>query len=242
MADMKALLAGAGLCLKRDTLEALERYRALLLDWNGRMDLTSVAGEEMAARHFLDSLLPLKNAELFPPNARVIDVGTGAGFPGLPLAIARPDLSVTLLEAQGKRCQFLNTVRGELGLANAEVIQERAEVLGRAEGRREAYDRAVARAVAPLNVLCEYLLPFVRVGGCALCWKGPAVTAEMEDGAAAAIALGGKAGPLLEMAAPGLDTRHVVVQIYKTEKTLPQYPRKNGIPGKRPLKSGRNCG
>lgn len=240
MADIGTLLTRVGLCLPSDILGALERYHGLLLDWNSRMDLTSVSGEEMAARHFLDSLLPLNHGELFPLNAQIIDVGTGAGFPGLPLAIARPDLSVTLLEAQGKRCQFLRAVCGELGLANAEVIQDRAEVLGRAEGRREAYDRAVARAVAPLNVLCEYLLPFVQVGGCALCWKGPAVADEMEDGAAAAIALGGKIGPLLEMDAPGLDTRHVVAQIYKTEKTLPQYPRKNGIPAKRPLKNGKN--
>ena len=240
MGDMRTLFSAAGLCLADDTLTALEEYHTLLMDWNSRMDLTSVSGEEMAARHFLDSLLPLKTAELFPGNARLIDVGTGAGFPGLPLAIARPDLSVTLLEAQGKRCLFLNAVCQELGLANVEVINDRAEVLGRAEGRREAYDRAVARAVAPLNILCEYLLPFVRVGGQALCWKGPAVTMEMEDGAAAAAALGGAPGSLLEMETPGLDTRHVVVQIHKIEKTLPQYPRKNGIPAKRPLKKGKN--
>lgn len=237
MADLKGILTGAGLRLSPGALDALEVYRGLLLDWNTRMDLTSVSREDMAARHFLDSLLPLKTEGLFPDGARVIDVGTGAGFPGLPLAIARPDLSVTLLEAQGKRCQFLSAVCGQLGLANVTLVNDRAEVLGRAENHRESYDRALARAVAPLNILCEYLLPFVRVGGRALCWKGPAVGDEQADGEAAAGLLGGALGPLLEMEEPGMDTRHVLAQIYKNQKTLPQYPRKNGLPAKRPLRA-----
>lgn len=234
MADMKALLLGAGVPVAEYRIAALNTYHDMLLDWNARMDLTSVPEAEIPRRHFLDSLLPLTLKEYFPQDIRLIDVGTGAGFPGLALAIARPDFQVTLLEAQGKRCQFLRAVCNELALENVSVIQERAEVLGRAEGHREAYDRAVARAVAPLNVLCEYLLPFVKVGGYALCWKGPAVSDEMEDGSAAAGKLGGAAESPAALRWGG--ENHLLVPVRKTETTLPQYPRKNGIPAKRPLK------
>ena len=236
MADMQTLLKQARISLAAERVAPLETYHAMLLDWNTRMDLTSVDPEHMAARHFLDSLAPLRHETLFPLGIRAIDVGTGAGFPGLALAIARPDLRFTLLEAQGKRCQFLQAVKSALELDNVEILQERAEVAGQDPAHREQYDRAVARAVAPLNILAEYLLPFVKVGGCALCWKGPAVTEEWADGQAAAARLGGAVEPLVETDIPGLDRRHIVVPIRKTEKTLPQYPRKNGIPAKRPLK------
>ena len=190
---------------------------------------------------FITCFLPFPKKE-FPPKRRMpfpilCRKGTGAGFPGMPLAIACPGLEVTLLEAQGKRCRFLEAVQSALELTNVQVIQERAEVLGRAEGHREGYDRAVARAVAPLNVLCEYLLPFVRTGGLALCWKGPAVFEEMEDGKSAALQVGGSVEEPIETALE--ERRHVVVPIRKMEKTLPQFPRKNGIPVKRPLKSGK---
>ena len=234
MADLKALLQSAGVAVADDRIPGLITYHNMLLDWNTRMDLTSVPEGEIARRHFLDSLLPLKRTDFFPEGLRLIDVGTGAGFPGLALAIARPGLTVTLLEAQGKRCQFLRAVCDELHLEHTAVIQERAEVLGRAKDHREAYDRAVARAVAPLNTLCEYLLPFVKEGGYALCWKGPAVNDELEEGAIAARKLGG----LIE--APAAlsweKENHLIVPIRKIEATSPQYPRKNGIPAKRPLK------
>ena len=232
--EMEALLRQAGVPAEPDRIAALNVYLTMLADWNTRMDLTSVPDAEMARRHFLDSLLPLTRAEYFPQGVRLIDVGTGAGFPGLALAVARPDFRVTLLEAQGKRCQFLRAVCDELGLSNVTVIQDRAEVSGRAAGHREAYDRAVARAVAPLNVLCEYLLPFVKPGGYALCWKGPAVSDEMEDGAAAARKLGGSVEAPVTLAWEG--ENHLLIPVRKTETTLPQYPRKNGIPAKRPLK------
>ncbi|MBR5111139.1 MAG: 16S rRNA (guanine(527)-N(7))-methyltransferase RsmG [Clostridia bacterium] len=234
MADMAQLLMDAGIPIEKDRIIALNVYHDMLLDWNRRMDLTSVPDAEVAARHFLDSLLPLTLDHFFPQGARLIDVGTGAGFPGLALAIARPDLQVTLLEAQGKRCAFLQAVCGALRLENAAVCQERAEVLGHAEGHREAYGLAVARAVAPLNILCEYLLPFVKAGGYALCWKGPAVAGEMEDGAAAARKLGGT--PETPVTLPLREAERLLLPIRKTETTLPQYPRKNGIPAKRPLK------
>ena len=233
MDDLKEVLAGCP--LSPDTLEKLDRYRALLLDWNSHMDLTSVKEGDVAARHFLDSLLPLTVPGLIMESARLIDVGTGAGFPGLPLAIARPDLSVTLLDAQGKRCQFLGAVAEALALENVTVINDRAENLGRAPGHREGYDLAVARAVAPLNILLEYLLPFVKTGGRALCWKGPAAMDEAGDGSAAAGKLGGEMLPFLEIETA--DRKNILVPVLKTEKTVPQYPRKNGIPAKRPLKA-----
>ena len=238
MADVGNVLQEAGVTVPDQAVEQLNVYAAILLDWNRRMDLTSVSDSDTGLRHFLDSLLPLREEGLFPVGARIIDVGSGAGFPGLPLAIARPDLRVTLLEAQGKRCQFLNAVIDALNLQNVTVIQDRAETLGRAAEHRESYDRAVARAVAPLNVLCEYLMPFVRVGGMALCWKGPSVADEMADGEAAAGLLGGRVLEAMDMSAG--DTRHLLIPIQKIEKTLPQYPRKNGIPAKRPLKSAKN--
>ena len=209
----------------------------MLIDWNGRMDLTSVPPEDMPEKHFLDSLLPLTRAELFTADCSLIDVGTGAGFPGLALAAARPDCRVTLLEAMQKRCQFLQAVCDDLGLSNVRVIQNRAEIAGQDGTLREQYDRAVARAVAPLNVLCEYLLPFVKPGGMALCWKGPAAEEELPNGSFAAQQLGGEMGEIIELFCH--DTRHVIVPVKKITQTLPQYPRKNGIPAKRPLKSGK---
>ncbi|MBR4540177.1 MAG: 16S rRNA (guanine(527)-N(7))-methyltransferase RsmG [Clostridia bacterium] len=237
MYDLGPLLQASGVPLTDEAVRKLNRYWEMLIDWNGRMDLTSVPPQEMAERHFLDSLLPLTQEGLFPAGCSLIDVGTGAGFPGLALAIARPDCSVTLLEAMQKRCQFLQAVCDELGLANVRVIQNRAEIAGQDGSHRERYDRAIARAVAPLNVLCEYLLPFVLPGGMALCWKGPAAEEELSDGAFAARTLGGEMGEIIEL--PCGNSRHVIVPVKKITKTLPQYPRKNGIPAKRPLKSGK---
>lgn len=237
MYDLGPLLQASGVPVKEEAIPKLNRYLGMLIDWNGRMDLTSVPTEEMPERHFLDSLLPLTQDGLFPAGCSLIDVGTGAGFPGLALAIARPDCPVTLLEAMQKRCQFLQAVCDELGLANVRVIQNRAEIAGRDAAHRERYDRAIARAVAPLNVLCEYLLPFVQPGGMALCWKGPAAEEEWGDGTFAARTLGGEMGGIIELSR--CDTRHVIVPVKKITETLPQYPRKNGIPAKRPLKSGK---
>ena len=237
MADILSLLESAGISVSPASLLQLDAYLSMLRDWNQRMDLTSVPDAEMAERHFLESLLPLARTPFFTPCARLIDVGTGAGFPGLPIAIVRPDLTVVLLEAQSKRCQFLQAVIEALRIPNAQVCPSRAEIAGREEAHREQYDLAVARAVAPLNVLAEYLLPFVRVGGRALCWKGPAASEERLDGQAAANRLGGQLEDALPMDAGA--TGRVVIPLRKNEKTLPQFPRKNGIPVKRPLKCDR---
>ncbi len=237
MGNLTELLIREQIPVERERMRALETFEAMLSDWNTRMDLTSVSREETPARHFLDSLLPLRDTAYFALGTRLIDVGSGAGFPGLALAVARPDMKVTLLEAQSKRCGFLRAVMEELRLDNVEVIQERAETLGRAPEHRERNDLAVARAQAGQNVLLEYLLPFVKVGGNALCWKGPAAEAELPDGQAAAALLGGKIGEFREMVSPALEGRHLLVPVYKESITVPQYPRKNGMPAKRPLKA-----
>ncbi len=231
MISLKDLLSENGVAVTPDAARRLEAYREILIDWNTRMDLTSVSEEDMAARHFLDSLAPLATP-LIGEGASLIDVGTGAGFPGLALAAARPDLTVTLLDAQEKRCKFLRFVVEQLKIGNARVLCGRAELAARDAGLRESFDFAAARAVAPANVLCEYLLPFVRVGGRALMWKGPALQGELPAARRAAAALGGAQDGILDM--PG-DNAHVLAVFKKIRKTLPQYPRKNGVPAKKPL-------
>ena len=225
--ELKTLLHQGGVALTPEAADKLCAYHALLLEWNARMDLTNVPEEEMAVRHYGDSL-----AAWFPQGAKLIDVGTGAGFPGMPLAIARPDLQVTLLDAQRKRCDFLQAVADALSLRNVRILHARAEDAARSD-LREQMDVAVARAVAPLNVLCEYLLPFVRVGGYALCWKGPAVTDELADGEKAAQILGAQAEPLVRLPIQGRE--HYVQSFRKMEKTVRRYPRKSGTPSKEPL-------
>ena len=212
-------------------------YHAMLADWNTRMNLTG--DTDFAAsltRHYLDSLAPLHWADLFEPGARLIDVGSGAGFPGLPLAIARPDLQVTLLDSLAKRIAFLTAVTEALGLTNVRLIHSRAEDGGRDSALRERFDVAVARAVAPLPVLCELLLPFVRVGGRMVCYKGPSAEGELAAGQKAARMLGGgrvENRPVFLPSEP--DWRHCVLVCPKEAKTVRQYPRKAGTPSRQPL-------
>ena len=218
----------------------LVRYHRLLCEWNARMNLTGDTDFAVALyRHYLDSLAPLRLEGLFAHGARVIDVGSGAGFPGLPLAIARPDLQVTLLDALQKRISFLSAVVEELGLTHVRLVHARSEDGARNPEHRERYDLAVARAVAPLPVLCELMLPFVAVGGRMLCYKGPAAQDELEAGGRAARMLGGGALEVLPADVPGQpDWRHIIVACRKKEKTVRQYPRKAGTPGRAPLGMG----
>lgn len=214
----------------------LLRYHELLMDWNTRMDLTAVTDEaEMIDKHYVDSLSALAVPGLIPASGSLIDVGTGAGFPGLPLALACPNLKVTLMDAQQKRLNFLQAVIDDLGVRNVTLVHARAEDGAQFPNHREKYDIAVARAVASLAVLSEYLLPYVKVGGKALCWKGPALLEELPQGRKAAFLLGGKVGEPIPVSFPGRDWHHLLLPVQKVAKTARQYPRKAGTPGKSPL-------
>ncbi len=215
--------------------EKLYIYFNLLEEWNSRMDLTAVTEEdETLDKHFIDSLTVLKTG-LIAPDTRMIDVGTGAGFPGLVIAMARPDLRVTLLDAQQKRLTFLEKVSGETGTENVTIVHARAEDGARKPELRERFDYAAARALAPANVLCEYLLPYVKVGGRALCWKGPALKDELESGRKAAHLLGGRLEMPASCPVSGRDWEHLILPVVKVQNTSSVYPRKAGTPKSKPL-------
>ena len=219
----------------RNLPDLLQIYFTLLKEWNSRMDLTAVSDDsETIDKHFIDSLTVIKTG-MIDENASLIDVGTGAGFPGMVLAMARPDLRVTLLDAQQKRLSFLDAVRSATGAKNVAIIHARAEDGARKKDLRERFDYASARALAPLNVLCEYLLPYVRLNGYALCWKGPALITELENGRRAASLLGGKLEMPVSFGVAGRDWEHLILPIHKTQHTSAQYPRKAGTPKNNPL-------
>ena len=213
----------------------LYTYFSLLCEWNKKMDLTAADEEdEMIDKHFIDSLSVLKTG-LIRPESVLIDVGTGAGFPGLVLALARKDLSVTLLDAQQKRIRFLDEVVRQTGANNVTTIHGRAEDTAHRIEFREKFDIAAARAVAPLNVLCEFLLPFVKKGGHAICWKGPALKQELDEGQKSAAILGGKIESAFCCSIIGQNWDHKILPILKAEKTPSKYPRKAGMPKSDPL-------
>ncbi len=219
--------------LSEETANKLEKYAELLIEWNGKMNLTAITEpNEIIIKHFYDCLLFLKHNEI-PQNAKIIDVGTGAGFPGLVLKIARPDLKVTLLDGLNKRLIFLNEVCKELGL-EVETIHSRAEDAGKRSDYREKYDVATARAVARLNVLSEYCLPFVKVGGSFVAMKGPTATEELEDAMTAIKKLGGEKAVQINETLPD-DSQRVFVKIKKISQTPPQFPRISAKISKKPL-------
>jgi len=215
--------------------DKLEVYMSMLKEWNRKMDLTAVTDdEETLDKHFIDSLTVLKTGLITPASA-LIDVGTGAGFPGLVLAMARPDITVTLLDAQQKRLSFLDETAKSTETVNVAIIHERAEDGARKKELREQFDYAVARALAPLNVLCEYLLPYVKPDGYALCWKGPALKQELESGRRAAHLLGGRLEMPVSCTVKNREWEHLILPIRKIQPTPKAYPRKAGTPKQKPL-------
>ena len=228
-------LTAMGIAFDQTALERFEAFHAILDEYNARMDLTAVLEEdERVDRHDLDSAAPLAQG-LLAQQARVIDVGTGAGFPGMPLLILRPDLRMTFLDALQKRIAFLQDALSRLGLT-AQTLHARAEDAARMETHRERYDAAVSRAVASCAVLQELTLPFVREGGVSIAWKGPGVAQELTAGRRAAFLLGGKVRGTLDAPVPGReDWQHVLLVTDKTGRTPAKYPRKAGTPGRKPL-------
>jgi len=239
---MDKLLRGArelGITLKETHLALFQTYYEELVEWNRRFNLTAITDYEgVQVRHFLDSLsclLVLPRAEL-QAGARVIDVGTGAGFPGLPLRIVCPGMRLTLLEATRKKVDFLEHLLRRLGLSDVEVIHARAEDLAHRPGYREGYDWAIARALAEMPTLVEYLLPLVRVRGAMLAQKGENAPAEVHSAEEAIRILGGRVRKLVPVDLHGLaETRYLVI-VDKVAATPEKYPRRPGMPEKRPLK------
>lgn len=213
-------------------IEKFYKYMQLLLEWNEKINLTTIVEpEQIIVKHFLDSLTIKKYIE---DEKNIIDVGTGAGFPGMPLAIEKNN-NVTLLDSLNKRINFLNDVKEKIGLENVVTVHSRAEDAAKDKKYRECFDYAVSRAVAPMNVLLEYLLPFVKVGGKVICMKGPNVKEEMDNSEKVAKILGGKIEKVEELEIPEIDMKRTVVIVKKIEKTFSKYPRKAGTPSKEPL-------
>ncbi len=234
--DKSQLLNGAKrfeLDLSPDQIEQFDLYADRLIEWNARFNLTSIVDPgEIVIKHFLDGL---SAARLIPRAAKLIDVGAGAGFPGIPIKIARPELSLTLLEATKKKCDFLEALIGELKLQNVNVVKARAEDAAHDIAHREQYNVAIARAVAELPTLSEYLLPFVKIGGVAIAMKSKDVQEETDRAEAAIKTLGGQLKQIVPVIIPGLDEERYLVVIEKISATPEKYPRRAGIPSKKPL-------
>lgn len=214
---------------------SLINYERELLEWNQKFNLTAIRdAEAIRTKHFLDSFSCVLAWRANPP-LRLVDVGTGAGFPGIPLKILYPGMKVTLIESVGKKAMFCQHIVRVLGLEGVEVIQARAEDVGQRDGHRENYDWAVARAVANLNVLSEFLLPLVKVGGMMLAQKGESGPAEAQSAEKAMKLLGGKLRQLLPVNLPGVADDRYLVLVDKVAATPPKYPRKPGVPVKQPL-------
>ena len=209
-------------------------YHNMLVEANARMNLTRVPDDiaEAVDRNYLDCIAPLAGG--FPAVAAAVDVGSGAGFPGIPLAIMLPDTRFTLIDALGKRVDFLRDVIARLGL-NAGALHLRAEDAARQGVLREGFDLAVARAVAPMNVLCEYMLPLVKVGGYMMALKGPGLNGELKAADNALSLLGGTIERTQPLMIPGRDWNHTAAWIKKTAPTPEKYPRRAGTVEKRPL-------
>lgn len=235
--DFAAAVRLVDLDLDDMALGRLARYRDAILAGSQRFNLTAIRDAEgIERRLFLDALAlaaALQQRDLIPAGCRVLDIGSGAGLPGLPVEIARPDLHMTLLEATGKKCTFLRETIEALGLENADVVEGRAEEQAHELGLRETFDLVVARAVAPLPVLVEYALPFLRVGGHLAAPKGTGAEREVEEAARALDELGGVVREVVAL--PVEDVVSTLVLVEKVQPTPERFPRRTGIPSKRPL-------
>ena len=217
-----------------EQLEQFFAYMNLLIEWNEKMNLTAIVEpNEIILKHFIDSITILKEID---NNSKIIDVGTGAGFPGVPLSIMNPTLKITLADSLNKRLIFLQEVVNQLGLKNIEKIHARAEELGKNKKYRENFDVATSRAVANLSTLSEYLIPLVKVGGKIISMKAGGAQEEIEAAKKAIKILGGKIEGIEEFKLPQTEIERTIILIKKEEHTPNKYPRKAGVPSKEPIK------
>ena len=233
--DLSEVAKEYGLELTSDQISAFNRYYELLVKWNEKINLTAITEpREVAIKHIVDSLSCYQK-ELFTGQVSLIDVGTGAGFPGLPLKIFYPELKLTLLDSLNKRVKFLQLVVDELGLKDVEVIHARSEEAARNKKYREKFDLVTARAVARLPIICEYCLPFVKQGGTFIALKGRQYEEEIQEAQKAFSVLGGKLVKSMPVKLPELEDKRAVVYIKKEKATPKVYPRKAGTPERNPI-------
>ena len=233
---MKKACDSVGMEFNEDKYQKFMLYKDLLKEWNEKINLTAITeDEEIVKKHFIDCIKAFK-ADEFKKAKTVIDVGTGAGFPGLPIAIMREDVEVTLLDSLNKRINFLQEVSKQVGIDNIEFIHGRAEDFGKLEEYREKYDIATARAVAGLPILMEFCVPFVKVGGYFVCLKGPNANLELEESKAAMDVLGVEFIEKINIELPESDLNHNILVFKKVKNTPDKYPRKAGKPAKSPIK------
>ncbi len=218
--------------LTKEQIEKYYNYMNLLLEWNEKINLTAIINpKEIILKHFVDSLTI---AKYINDDEKLIDVGTGAGFPGIPLSIVKENTDIVLLDSLNKRINFLQEVKENLRLKNITTIHGRAEEFGKNKKERETYDIATSRAVAPLNILLEYLLPLVKVGGKAICMKGSNIE-EIENAKNALEILGGQIEKIEEITLPNSDIKRNIIIVKKVKNTPSKYPRKPGTPSKEPI-------
>ncbi len=238
MDERKLLQDGAGILgvvLSEAQVDQFILYKQLLIEWNQKMNLTAITEDiEIITKHFLDSLTIHKALDMLKVNT-LIDIGTGAGFPGLVIKIAFPHIHVTLVDSLKKRLTFLEEVINQLGLKQVICVHQRAEDLGKQKQYREAFDVCASRAVAHLAILSEYTIPFIKVNGYLIALKGQKLDEEIEQGKKAIELLGAKLDEVVEARVPGTDLNHRIAKIKKVKSTALKYPRKAGEPTKMPL-------
>ena len=217
-----------------EQLDKFYKYMQLLIEWNEKMNLTAITEpEEIILKHFIDSITILKDIN---DNTKVVDVGTGAGFPGIPLSIMKQDIKITLVDSLNKRLIFLKEVVEQLKLKNIEIIHARAEEFGQNKEYREKFDIATSRAVANLSTLSEYLIPLVKVNGKCICMKASEAEEEIEKAKKAINVLGGTINKIEKFNLPKSDIGRTIIIINKEKNTPNRYPRKPGTPSKEPIK------
>ncbi|MBQ8599901.1 MAG: 16S rRNA (guanine(527)-N(7))-methyltransferase RsmG [Clostridia bacterium] len=235
MKELQTLLEQEQISLPADFAEKLLDFESRLLETNKVMNLTAITEpEEMMKKHYWDSIYPLSK-DLFPENATVVDVGCGAGFPSLPLKLARPDLWVFLLDSLQKRLNFLDGVIEGLSLERIRTLHSRAEDAGKNPVLRGHFDIAVSRAVAELSKLCEYCLPLVRVGGALIAYKGAGADEELESAKNAIEVLGAKVEQVYHYTLPGEEDKRAIIVLRKVSRTPEQYPRSPKLIKDKPL-------